>query len=98
MISNSINHNKERKVDIDIKVDIKEKLIITYSDNGIGLHSKYVGSEERIFDLFETTSPNGYGIGMWLIKSIVRRYNGKIKVMKSTKGFKVRMELGSYID
>lgn len=97
LISNSINHNKGKVVSIYIRLETSEKLLIKYSDTGSGLDLKYKNKEGKIFEMFETTSENGYGIGMWIIKSIVSRYNGETKIInEENKGFNIEILLRRY--
>jgi PAS domain S-box-containing protein len=54
---------------------------ITISDQGTGIPAEYLG---RIFDPYFTTKPNGTGIGLASVFSIVRRHGGNIYVSSIT--------------
>lgn len=84
--------------DIDIRVAPSRKNIqIRYADSGPGL-SKDIVEPNKIFECFFTTkrdektgSPVGTGIGMWLVKSIVDEYNGRITLLRPKAGFAVEI-------
>lgn len=83
LIENSLKYNDPAK---DCFIDIliqkkKEKLIIQYTDNGIGIEKENL---EKIFDYFNQSKfehiSKGYGLGLGICKKIVDSYNGKISV------------------
>jgi signal transduction histidine kinase len=57
----------------------ENKVIITVSDNGIGIPQKVV---DKIFQPFFTTKPTGQGTGLGLSLSydIIKAHGGEIKV------------------
>jgi signal transduction histidine kinase len=68
-----------------------EKVILDVSDTGIGISPE---DQRKLFRLGFTTKPAGYGIGLFSIKTIISRHNGKIKVAsKLGKGTTFRIEL-----
>ncbi len=80
LIENSIKHSKlpEKDLRISITIDINHKdLKVFYSDNGTGILKK---NSERIFEPFFSTDAKSSGIGMALIKKIIRRLNGDIEI------------------
>jgi signal transduction histidine kinase len=54
------------------EVDFVELAI---QDNGVGIP---VGQEEKIFELLVTNKESGSGVGLWLTKDIINRYQGEI--------------------
>ncbi len=83
--------NNSRQININIKSNTKE-IIMDYYDNGQGL-SKDILEHTQIFKALYTTKRNehtgeeiGTGLGMWLVDTIVREYNGKIKLLYPTNG------------
>ena len=89
--------NTDRKINIEVKTTNKE-IIIDYFDNGEGL-SKDIKEHQQIFQALYTTKRNehtgeeiGTGLGMWLIDTIVREYNGKITLLyPKDSGFGIRI-------
>ena len=89
--------NTNRKVNIAVNTSQKE-IVIDYFDNGEGL-SKDIIDHKQIFKALFTTKRNehtgeeiGTGLGMWLIDTIVREYNGKIELLyPNESGFGIRV-------
>jgi signal transduction histidine kinase len=81
----------ERVIEIDL-VEAEGGILISYHDNGPGL-SKDIKNSNDIFKPFFTTKKDefgndvGTGLGMWLLKSTVDEYKGKIDILKSRDGF-----------
>lgn len=82
LIENSLKYNNPSKscfININITKDKKNKLIIIYEDNGIGIEKN---SLAKIFEFFNQSKfehvSMGYGIGLGICKKIVDSYNGKI--------------------
>ena len=48
---------------------------MTIQDNGVGIPA---GQEEKIFELLVTNKESGSGVGLWLTKDIIKRYQGEI--------------------
>lgn len=68
---------------IDISASSDDEFVrITFSDTGCGMDESALS---RLFEPYFTTKPNGHGLGMMIIRSIVRAHNGKIDV-ESKKG------------
>lgn len=90
-------NNNNRKINLHIRSNEKE-IIIDYFDNGEGL-SKDILEHAQIFQALYTTKRNehtgeeiGTGLGMWLVDTIVREYNGQIKLLyPDDKGFGIRI-------
>jgi hypothetical protein len=83
LINNSIKHHHHPdkgwvKITANLK---KHSVIIKVEDNGPGIHENY---HKKIFDLFQTLQPkktlSGNGVGLTLVKKIILKYKGKIKV------------------
>ena len=54
------------------------KTQIDFIDNGKGLAKKYIANPDAIFELGETTSIGGFGIGAFHMREIVKRLGGII--------------------
>ena len=75
-----------------------KEIIIDYFDNGEGL-SQDIVEHKDIFQALYTTKRNeftgeeiGTGLGMWLIDTIVREYNSKVRLLyPKNKGFGMRI-------
>lgn len=84
-------NNSNRTIKILVKATQKE-VIIDYFDNGGGI-SKDISDHAQIFKAFYTTKRNehtgeeiGTGLGMWLIDTIVREYNGATRLLYPKDG------------
>ncbi len=55
---------------------------VSFEDNGVGIEPEDLG---RIFDPFFTKCPQGTGLGLTIVRSIVQQHGGTIKV-RSTPG------------
>ncbi|MFL1894343.1 sensor histidine kinase [Aquimarina sp. 2-A2] len=70
----AIPHDRTPKIMVNVYTE-EEKVVITVSDNGIGI------SEENITKIFEpkfTTKTSGMGLGLGMVKNIVETYKGSI--------------------
>jgi len=90
ILTNSVKHNKNPMVRINIRVfrvGINEVnyLKIEFLDNGTGVED---ARKENIFlrGVNEDKGAYGIGFGLWLVKNIVDSYNGKIWVEDRVKG------------
>ena len=67
----------QRKMKIELTIKkYKNKVIITVSDNGIGMSKETLN---RCGEMFYTTKANGTGIGVSLANTIIDRHNGTIQ-------------------
>lgn len=81
LISNAIKYRSKKKPFIKISVieNSNTDLLITISDNGIGIST---ADQKKLFDkTFQVNESNtGHGVGLYLVKESVERLNGSIKV------------------
>lgn len=76
IISNSIKATAtELKI---ISKNVNGKCQIDFIDNGRGLDSKYLSNPQAIFELGETSTPEGFGIGAFHMKEIIQKIDGQI--------------------
>lgn len=61
----------------------RRRAVVEIIDNGSGMSREFV--EERLFLPFETTKPDGVGLGLFTANQIVRHHRGSIRV-RSEKG------------
>ncbi len=75
-----------------------EQFVINYSDNGIGLEDSFKDPYE-IFKLGSTSKYDQYGnvigtgLGMYIIASTVREYNGDYRLTKTINGFGIEIKI-----
>lgn len=70
--------NLDKRVEVSLFVD-SEKLDFKVSDNGIGIASEHIPHIFKIFYRADTQS-QGAGIGLYVVKEVVEKLNGEIKV------------------
>jgi len=98
LIDNALKYaGKPPVVDIKVRVDSQSgNITILVSDNGIGiprhLHRKIFRRFYRVGNELERTKP-GTGLGLFLVRSIVRRIRGSIRVVDLPKNSGSRFEL-----
>lgn len=100
LIINSIeafskSDTKNREIVIDLKTE--DKFIIIFTDNGKGIGS-YFKDPYDIFK-FGTTSKYdqegnviGTGLGMYIVASTIREYNGDYRLLEVNNGFSMEMK------
>lgn len=93
---NLMKENRQRQIQVKVYTN-GNAVIFDYSDNGTGL-SKDIEKADIIFEPLFTTRRNphtaeeeGTGLGMWLIKSIVKENDGDVKLLFPEKGFGLRI-------
>ncbi|MGK7389339.1 MAG: PAS domain S-box protein [Candidatus Cyclobacteriaceae bacterium M2_1C_046] len=96
LISNAIKYmNKEEKdpfISISIKTNSRSSKIV-FSDNGMGIDKSM---QTRIFDMFyrATTSSEGSGIGLYIVKNAIEKLGGSISVLSEPlKGTTFELEI-----
>jgi signal transduction histidine kinase len=96
LISNSIKYSKQNQdcvIDVEL-LNSNNYLELSVSDNGIGIDLK--NSAKKLYNLFgqvDSTGEKGFGVGLYLIKKIVDRNNGKISLESDLgKGTTVKIE------
>ena len=99
LISNCIRfHNFEQPESV-VKVNVKTSpvnAVITICDNGSGIHEKHI---PKVYEMFyrATEKSTGSGIGLYIVKEIVEKLKGKIKVKSEfRKGTTFIIELPNF--
>lgn len=96
LILNSVQQN-DSKNKLNIIIETKKQgnnLLFKYSDNGKGLHEKYLDDPWKIIEVHESTRENGHGLGMWIINNSLNMTGGDILDINGKNGFKIEFELG----
>ncbi|TAH26722.1 MAG: hypothetical protein EAZ07_03450 [Cytophagales bacterium] len=99
LLDNAVRYYNNDKTDILVIVDIadyKNGVLIMISDNGIGIPTEI---KSRVFDMFfrGTDQSKGSGLGLYLVKKIVNRLGGKIKLTSLPKqGTQIELFIPSY--
>lgn len=85
LLTNSIKYSSpKRRLVIDIKTKReRDKVVVTFSDNGLGIDMKR--HKDKIFGMYKTfhKHKNSKGIGLFITKSQIEAMNGKIEVESS---------------
>ena len=92
LIDNAIKYSRENcKIDISVKSFNDKSVVVSISDNGIGIEE---GKLHRIFDKFyqceESHKKSGSGLGLSISKRIIELLNGTIEC-RSKKDFGTTM-------
>ncbi len=70
-------------IDISLQQKTPNILLISIKDNGAGVAST---NKERIEELFFTTKPQGTGIGLTVVKTVVKAHGGTFSLNSQTQG------------
>lgn len=94
------NSAKYRASTINLKLDFDKQIVIKVSDDGIGIPPE---AQPHIFEKYyrvsrqENLQINGLGLGLYIVKQTVEKYNGSIKVSPNPKNgvtFKITLANG----
>lgn len=94
LILNSVqqNYSKGRlHISITIQKQGNGSILVSYTDDGVGLADKYKDNPRRILEVHETTRNNGHGLGMWIVNNTVVMSGGEILDIGTASGFSIRM-------
>ncbi len=94
LVSNAIRFTDEKKKKSFLKIQIvvkKGHVLITFSDNGIGIEKEHL---DRIFEMFYRANDQkvGSGLGLYIVKESVERLGGSIEV-ESEAGIGTRFKI-----
>jgi two-component system, sensor histidine kinase and response regulator len=98
IVNNSIDAFIEREIEdkeIFIKLFKKDsKIVLMLDDNAGGIENNKI---EKLMDPYYTTKENGTGIGLYMVKLVVKNsFNGDLKVVNSNTGLKFIIFLENY--
>lgn len=92
LIKNSIQHSNCDKIRVTVK-ELEEEIVCTVEDNGKGIPDE---EKKKVLEKGYKKGKNaGSGLGLFLVKRIVKEYNGDINVRDSELGgarFDVHLE------
>lgn len=82
LINNSIKYNKENgKIDIILNKDSEENVVVTISDDGIGMTEEQISHIfEKYYQVEKSKATKGLGLGLTIVNRILGLVNGKIDV------------------
>ena len=79
-------HNPQRRITVTLVLE-KENYHLRLWNNGPALEEEYRAVPDRIFELGVSSKEDGTGIGLWIMRETVERYNGTIMVAELESGF-----------
>lgn len=82
LISNAVRYRDPWKKDQYLKIEINsnvEKVMIAFTDNGIGIQQEYI---DKIFKMFfrANADSKGSGLGLYIVKGAIEKLDGTIQV------------------
>jgi two-component system, OmpR family, sensor kinase len=82
LISNAIKYGAGSAVDVTLAAEGQNEVKLTVRDRGIGIAAE---DHDRIFEQFERAVStderrSGFGIGLWLVRSLVNAHGGFVEV------------------
>ena len=92
LLDNARQHGGEQvKVEIAVSA-LSDRTVLTVADDGPGVGG---GDGERIFDAFFTTdrAHGGTGLGLTVVRSLLRAHRGRIEIEESEVGSRFRIEI-----
>lgn len=81
LLDNAIKYSQKGIIKIKISESSDKKVLVSFSDNGIGIEKNEIF---KLFSKFGRTEnsqkirPDGMGIGLYFVKKIVEDHNGKV--------------------
>lgn len=66
-----------------VSLSAAEQVTLEVADNGLGIPED---QQERVFDMFFSTKPDGMGLGLWLSRTIMRNHTGNMTASRSDLG------------
>lgn len=82
LISNAIKYHDPDKEESFLKISVviqKDRVLIEFEDNGIGIDQRHLS---KVFDMFfrATHKNDGAGLGLYIVKEAVEKLNGTIQI------------------
>jgi len=80
MVTNALKYGQGKPVEVSVEID-GARARLAVRDRGVGIAPD---DQQRIFDRFErassTRSFGGIGLGLWIVREIVRAHEGDVRV------------------
>jgi signal transduction histidine kinase len=90
LLENSVRYSTEEvRVDVTVRPVSRRRVEVEFRDRGIGVPAS---ERERIFERFQRLAPGGVrsrgglGLGLYVVRSIVRQHGGSIRVESEGPG------------
>ncbi|MBN7817686.1 sensor histidine kinase [Algoriphagus pacificus] len=96
LMTNSLKFNDKDRCIISISLKMENnRILIDYKDNGPGISKKFKNKIFEIFETLNTKSENSTGIGLAIVKTVLNKLSGHIRLMHSEigKGIHFKIEL-----
>ena len=97
LVMNSIQASSNSPLEIEVSVSLNkaQMVLISISDNGIGIAADI---KANVFEPFVTSRPQGTGLGLAVVKSVIEQNGGNID-LKSVqgRGTKISFTLPQYL-
>lgn len=79
--------------EIKIVIGKREQFIfMRMENNGPPLSERYRDQPMRIFEIGETDKPGGTGLGLFLVREVMDRTDGEIRLIEKTDGFGIEVQ------
>lgn len=77
---------------IDIAISETDSIVeFELKNNGPTLDPIYKSNPNIIFNAGETSKTSGTGLGLWIVREVVNRYNGEVTVIDIPDGFMIKI-------
>ncbi|EMY78586.1 GHKL domain protein [Leptospira weilii serovar Ranarum str. ICFT] len=86
LAENSLKHGKAQVLEVISEKQKSNRVLITVADNGSGFNGKYKGLG---IPFHRHGSTSGTGIGLYIIKKLMKKMKGNMRIVPSASGFRV---------
>ncbi|EMS87114.1 sensor histidine kinase [Leptospira noguchii] len=87
---NSLKHGKANVLNVISEKQKQKQILITITDNGTGFDGKY---KNLGIPFQKHGSTSGTGIGLYIIKRLMKKMKGSMRIVPQTSGFRVDLIL-----
>lgn len=98
LVMNSIQASSTAalEINVNVSVDDTENILFSVADNGSGISADI---KNEVFEPFVTSRPQGTGLGLSVVKSVVEQHGGSIDLeSEQGRGTKISFTLPQYVD